>query len=159
MNRIGLGYDIHHLVENRQLIIGGVQIPFNKGLEGHSDADVLCHAIADALLGAVAGGDIGDHFPDNDPQYKNISSIKLLKITGGIVVNSGYRINNIDAVIIAEAPKISPYKEQMIKNISDTLQISPAEVSIKATTNEGFGDVGKGNAIVVHAAVLVESTV
>ncbi len=158
MSRIGFGYDIHPLVKERSLILGGILVPFNKGLEGHSDADVLCHAIADALLGAAAQGDIGEHFPDTDNQYKDASSIDLLKKTAEIVNDAGFKVINIDATIIAEKPKITPYKNQMNKKICQTLGLEKKQVSIKATTHEGLGDIGRGDAIAAHAVVMVEES-
>lgn len=141
--RIGMGYDVHRLIENRKLIIGGVEIPFEKGLLGHSDADVLLHAIMDSLLGACALGDIGKHFPDTDSKYKGISSIKLLEETGRLISEKGYTINNIDATIIAQKPKMSPHIEFMRKNISDALNIDINQINIKATTEEGLGFTGE----------------
>ena len=137
--RIGMGYDVHKLVEDRKLIIGGVEIPFEKGLLGHSDADVLLHAIMDSLLGACALGDIGRHFPDTDIKYKGISSINLLEETGRIIFENGYSINNIDATIIAQKPKMSPHIETMRKNIAKALNIDINQINIKATTEEGLG--------------------
>lgn len=136
--RIGMGYDVHKLVEDRKLIIGGVEIPFEKGLLGHSDADVLLHAIMDSLLGACALGDIGRHFPDTDIKYKGISSINLLEETGRIIFENGYSINNIDATIIAQKPKMSPHIETMRKNIAKALNIDINQINIKATTEEGL---------------------
>lgn len=141
--RVGLGYDVHKLVENRKLILGGVEIPFEKGLLGHSDADVLLHAIMDSLLGACALGDIGRHFPDTDNTFKNISSIALLKDTGKLISAAGYSINNIDATIIAQKPKMLPYIENMRKNISKSLNIDIDKINIKATTEEGLGFTGE----------------
>lgn len=141
--RVGIGYDVHKLVENRKLIIGGVNIPFEKGLLGHSDADVLIHAVMDSLLGACALGDIGKHFPDTDLKYKGISSIKLLEKIGLIILENGYSINNIDATIIAQKPKMRPYIEIMRKNIATALNININQVNIKATTEEGLGFTGK----------------
>ncbi|KHD14300.1 2-C-methyl-D-erythritol 2,4-cyclodiphosphate synthase [Clostridium butyricum] len=141
--RIGMGYDVHKLVEDRKLIIGGVEIPFEKGLLGHSDADVLLHAIMDSLLGACALGDIGRHFPDTDIKYKGISSINLLEETGRIIFENGYSINNIDATIIAQKPKMSPYIERMRKNIAKALNIDINQINIKATTEEGLGFTGE----------------
>ena len=141
--RIGMGYDVHRLVEDRNLIIGGVEIPFEKGLLGHSDADVLLHAIMDSLLGACALGDIGKHFPDTDPNFKGISSIKLLEETGRLILEKGYSINNIDATIIAQQPKMRPHIELMRKNISDALNIDIDQINIKATTEEGLGFTGE----------------
>ena len=140
--RVGLGYDVHKLVEGRDLIIGGVQIPYEKGLLGHSDADVLLHAIMDALLGAAALGDIGKHFPDTDPKYKGISSIKLLEYVRELIDDELYVVGNIDATIIAQRPKMAPYIEQMKKNVADALAIEVSQVNIKATTEEGLGFTG-----------------
>jgi len=155
MKRIGFGYDIHPLSEGRDLVLGGVVIPFNRGLAGHSDADVLCHAIMDALLGAAARGDIGMHFPDDDPRYEGASSIDLLRTIGELLKRERYRIINIDATIVAEAPKIQPFNESMVGNLSQALGIKPYQISVKATTNEGFGDVGEGSAIAVYAISLI----
>ena len=141
--RIGMGYDVHKLVENRKLIIGGVEIQFEKGLLGHSDADVLLHAIMDSLLGACALGDIGKHFPDTDPKFNGISSLKLLEETGNLISKKGYSINNIDATIIAQRPKMSPHIELMRKNIAETLNIDIDQINIKATTEEGLGFTGE----------------
>ncbi|OOM79734.1 2-C-methyl-D-erythritol 2,4-cyclodiphosphate synthase [Clostridium sp. BL-8] len=141
--RVGLGYDVHKLVENRKLILGGVEIPFEKGLLGHSDADVLIHAIMDSLLGACSLGDIGRHFPDTDNKFKNISSIALLKDTGKLISDAGYSINNIDATIIAQKPKMLPHIENMRENISKALNIDIDKINIKATTEEGLGFTGE----------------
>ena len=141
--RVGLGYDVHRLVENRKLIIGGVDITFEKGLLGHSDADVLLHAIMDSLLGACTLGDIGKHFPDTDNAYKGISSILLLKETGKLIEKAGYKINNIDATIIAQKPKMMPHIEHMRENISKALDIDINKINIKATTEEGLGFTGE----------------
>jgi 2-C-methyl-D-erythritol 2,4-cyclodiphosphate synthase len=154
--RIGYGYDIHGLVENRRLILGGVPIPFEKGLLGHSDADVLCHAISDALLGAAAIGDIGMLFPDTDPQYKNADSLKLMKQAAQKVKEAGYQISNIDVTIIAERPKLVPYRKKMIENIALNLNLQTSQVSVKATTHESFDATGSGKAIAAHAVVLLE---
>lgn len=140
--RVGMGYDVHKLVEGRDLIIGGVQIPHTLGLLGHSDADVLLHAIMDALLGAAGLGDIGKHFPDTDPQYKGISSIKLLTHVAKLIEEKGYVVENIDATIIAQKPKMRPHIEQMEKNIADALGISTDQINVKATTEEGLGFTG-----------------
>lgn len=145
--RVGLGYDVHRLVEGRDLILGGVKIPYEKGLLGHSDADVLLHAIMDALLGAAALGDIGKHFPDTDPAYKGISSIKLLEHVGALLEQEDYQIINIDATIIAQRPKMAPYIPQMIKNVAQTLKLEENQVNIKATTEEGLGFTGTGEGI------------
>lgn len=153
MYRIGNGYDVHRFAEGRKLILGGVQIPFEKGLLGHSDADVLVHAIMDALLGACGERDIGKHFPDNDDSYKGISSLLLLSRVGDIIKLKGYSIGNIDSVIVAEAPKLSTYIEKMKRNIADTLGISSDDVGIKATTNEGLGFEGRMEGISAYAVV------
>lgn len=145
--RIGMGYDVHKLVENRDLIIGGVVIPYDKGLLGHSDADVLIHAIMDSLLGASALGDIGKHFPDTDPKYKGISSIKLLEHVGQLLRGSNYKIGNIDATIIAQKPKMAPHIPLMIKNIAAALKIEENKINVKATTEEGLGFTGSGEGI------------
>ena len=155
--RIGTGYDVHRLIEGRDLVLGGVKIPYEKGLLGHSDADVLLHAIMDALLGAAALGDIGMHFPDTDPVYKGISSMELLKAVGGLLEEKCYIIGNIDATIIAQQPKLLPYREQMRKNIAKTLQISVDQVNIKATTEEGLGFTGSGEGMAAWASVLLET--
>lgn len=140
--RVGMGYDVHKLVEGRDLIVGGVKIPHTLGLLGHSDADVLLHAIMDALLGAAALGDIGKHFPDTDPQYKGISSIKLLEHVAKLIEEKGYLVENIDATIIAQKPKMRPHIEQMEKNIAEALHIDVSQVNVKATTEEGLGFTG-----------------
>ncbi len=145
--RVGMGYDVHKLVENRDLIIGGVKIPYEKGLLGHSDADVLLHAIMDALLGAAALGDIGKHFPDTDDKYKGASSIELLRQVGHMLDENNYVIENIDATIIAQKPKMRPYIDEMRKNIADTLKIKTDQVNVKATTEEGLGFTGSGDGI------------
>lgn len=154
--RCGLGWDAHRLTEGRDLILGGEVIPYAKGLLGHSDADVLCHAIADALLGAAALGDIGRHFPDNDEAYKGISSLILLQRTAGLLKDAGYEIVNIDAVIIAQEPRLSPYIPQMIQNIADALEISFLSVGIKATTSEYMGFCGRGEGIAAQAIALLK---
>ena len=153
--RIGLGYDIHPLVRGRRLILGGVEIPFVKGLKGHSDADVLVHAICDALLGAMGKDDIGRHFPNTDKRFKNISSLKLLEKVYAMACKKNYNIDNIDSVIILEKPRISAYKLKMIKNISQTLGIDKSKINIKATTQEGIGDIGKGRAVAAYAVALL----
>lgn len=154
--RIGIGIDVHRLVEGRKLIIGGVEMPYEKGLEGHSDADVLLHAISDALLGAAALGDIGKHFPNTDPAYKNIDSMILLKHVQKLLERHNYRTINVDAMILLEAPKLAPHIVQMRKNIARCLDIDVDAVSVKATTNEGLGYVGKGEGAVAHAVCLIE---
>jgi 2-C-methyl-D-erythritol 2,4-cyclodiphosphate synthase len=153
MFRVGIGYDVHRLVENRKLILGGVEIPFEKGLLGHSDADVLTHAICDAILGALGFGDIGRHFPDSDPAYKDISSLTLLEHIVMLMRRQEYRIGNIDTIIIAQRPKLSPYIETMRDKLAEILATSPAIVNIKATTTEGLGFTGSGEGIAVQAVV------
>ncbi|NLL27945.1 MAG: 2-C-methyl-D-erythritol 2,4-cyclodiphosphate synthase [Bacteroidales bacterium] len=153
--RIGFGYDLHRTVKGRKLIIGGVDIPCEFGLDGHSDADVLVHALCDALLGAISMGDIGTHFPDNNPEYKNADSMKLLEKVVAMVSDAGYKVVNIDSVIIAEKPKMFPYKAQMIENIAKVLKISNNAVSVKAKTNEGVDAIGKGEAIAAHVVALL----
>ena len=153
--RIGIGFDIHKLVPDRKLIIGGEVIPFEKGALGHSDADVLLHAICDALLGAAALGDIGRHFPDTEKKYKDIPSIKLLQTTWDLVKQQGFELVNIDSVIILEKPKISSYIEKMRENIATVLETSVNNISIKATTSEGLGYTGKGKGIAAKAVVLI----
>ncbi len=155
--RIGMGYDVHRLVEDRKLIIGGVEIPYEKGLLGHSDADVLLHAISDALLGAAALGDIGKHFPDSDPAYKGISSILLLQRVGELLEEKGFLIENIDATIIAQAPKMRPYIDTMRENISKALGIEVSQINVKATTEEGLGFTGTGEGISSQAICMLTS--
>jgi 2-C-methyl-D-erythritol 2,4-cyclodiphosphate synthase len=154
--RIGHGYDVHRLAEGRKLIIGGVKIDHEKGLLGHSDADVLAHAISDALLGAIARGDIGKIFPDNDPKYEGANSILLLSEVASIVRDAGYRISNIDSTVIAQAPKLAPYIQEMRKNIARALSVEIDDVSIKATTEEGLGFSGEKLGIAAHAVCLIE---
>lgn len=154
--RIGMGYDVHKLTEGRALILGGVEIPYEKGLLGHSDADVIVHAIMDALLGAAALGDIGKHFPDTDPQYRGISSITLLEHVGKLIEDSLYIIGNIDATIIAQKPKLAPYRERMVENVANALNISKSQVNIKATTEEGLGFTGKGEGISAEAICILQ---
>ena len=154
--RIGHGYDVHRLVEGRDLIIGGVKIPYALGLLGHSDADVLLHAVSDALLGAAGLGDIGRHFPDTDPQYKGADSLKLLEIVGLKVAEEGYRISNIDVTMIAQAPKLRPHIEAMERNIAVALNIAPSRVNVKATTEERLGFTGEGLGMSCHAVCLLE---
>ena len=155
--RIGSGYDVHRLIEGRELIMGGVRIPYEKGLLGHSDADVLTHAVMDALLGAAALGDIGSHFPDTDPQYKGISSIKLLEQVGNLLEKNCFLIENIDATIIAQAPKMRPYIDDMRKNMAEALGIDIAQLNVKATTEEGLGFTGSGEGISAQAICLLTS--
>ncbi|HJC43591.1 MAG TPA: 2-C-methyl-D-erythritol 2,4-cyclodiphosphate synthase [Candidatus Mediterraneibacter gallistercoris] len=154
--RVGMGYDVHRLAAGRKLIIGGVEIPYEKGLLGHSDADVLLHAIMDALLGAAALGDIGKHFPDTDPEYEGISSIKLLEYVGRLLDEGGYVIENIDATIIAQRPKMRPHIDQMRENIAAALNIETEQVNVKATTEEGLGFTGTGEGISSQAVCAVE---
>ncbi len=155
--RIGQGYDVHRLVEGRKLILGGVEIPYEKGLLGHSDADVLVHAVMDALLGAAALGDIGQHFPDTDPKYEGISSIRLLRNVGELLEREGYVIENIDATIIAQRPKLAPYRPRMAENITRALKLEEGRVSVKATTEEGLGFTGSGEGISAQAITLLTS--
>lgn len=153
--RIGNGYDVHRLTENRKLILGGVEIPFEKGLLGHSDADVLIHTIMDALLGALALGDIGKHFPDNDESYKGISSILLLEKVMEIINKEGYKIGNVDAIIVAQKPKLAPFILEMQENIAKACGTELNQISIKATTEEGLGFTGNGEGISSYAVVLL----
>lgn len=155
--RIGMGYDVHKLTQGRKLIIGGVEIPYEKGLLGHSDADVLLHAIMDALLGAAALGDIGKHFPDTDPAYKGISSIKLLEYVGALLEENRFLIENIDATVIAQAPKMRPHIDRMRENIAAALKIETEQVSVKATTEEGLGFTGTGEGISAQAVCMLTS--
>lgn len=155
--RVGMGYDVHKLVENRKCIIGGVEIPYEKGLLGHSDADVLLHAIMDALLGAAALGDIGKHFPDTDPAYQGISSLKLLEHVAALLSKNLFLVENIDATIIAQAPKMRPYIDQMRENIARTLDLETSQVNVKATTEEGLGFTGSGEGISAQAVCLLAS--
>ena len=154
--RVGIGYDVHRLTAGRKLILGGVEIPYGKGLLGHSDADVLVHAVMDALLGAAALGDIGKHFPDTDPEYEGVSSIRLLEHVGGLLDEKGYVIENIDATIVAQRPKMRPYIEQMRENIATALRIETDQVNVKATTEEGLGFTGTGEGISSQAVCAVE---
>jgi len=156
MIRIGHGYDVHPLVAGRDLILGGVKIPHSKGLHGHSDADVLIHAICDACLGAAGLGDIGRHFPDTDPQYKNIDSRKLLRKVKEAIAERGWKIANVDSTIVAQAPRIAPHLPRMIQNIAADLGITPESVNIKATTTEKLGFAGREEGIAAHAVVLLE---
>ena len=149
--RVGIGYDVHRLVENRKLILGGVQIPYHLGLLGHSDADVLTHAIVDAILGAAALGDIGTHFPDTDPRYHGMDSLIFLSDAASKIKACSYRIENIDSTVIAQRPKLAPYTLQMRQKLAETLEIAVTQVNVKATTAEELGVVGEGKAIVAHA--------
>lgn len=155
--RIGHGYDVHKFAENRDLIIGGVNIPYEKGLLGHSDADVLLHAVCDALLGAAALGDIGKHFPDTDPKFKGIDSMLLLKKVAELLKENGYKIINIDSTVLAQRPKLAPYILKMRENISDALGVDVDFVSVKATTEEGLGFTGAGLGIAAHAVCLIDN--
>ena len=154
--RIGHGYDVHRLVEGRALILGGVTIPWERGLDGHSDADVLTHAVMDALLGAIAAGDIGKLFPDNNAAFHNISSMLLLKRVGEYLRQEGYTVVNIDATLIAQAPKVSPYRDAMRQNIAAALGVDVSQISVKATTEEHLGFTGTGEGMAGHAGALVE---
>lgn len=154
--RIGFGYDVHPLVPGRPLILGGIRVPYLFGLQGHSDADVLLHAVCDALLGAIAEGDIGGHFPDTDPQYKNIQSTLLLKRVGTRMAEKGFHLSNIDATIVAERPRLADYLPRMVKEIADTLGVETERVNVKATTTEGLGFTGRGEGISAYAVALVQ---
>ncbi len=154
--RVGQGYDVHAFAAGRRLVIGGVEIPYARGLAGHSDADVLLHAICDALLGAAALGDIGRHFPDSDPQYGGVDSRELLRATAKKVAAAGYRIVNVDATIVAQEPRMAPHVARMIGNIAADLDLQPAAVSVKATTTEKLGPIGRGEGIAAQAIALIE---
>ncbi|NIR51073.1 2-C-methyl-D-erythritol 2,4-cyclodiphosphate synthase [candidate division KSB1 bacterium] len=154
--RVGFGYDVHQLVEGRKLILGGVTIPSSKGALGHSDADALCHAIGDALLGGAALGDIGSHFPDSEERFAGISSLLLLKEIGNLISDNGFKISNIDSTVILEQPKLMPYIQEMQRNIAESLGLVDSQVSIKATTSEKMGFVGQGEGVSVFASVLIE---
>ena len=154
--RIGHGYDVHRLVDERKLVLGGVEIPWEKGLLGHSDADVLVHAVMDALTGASRLGDIGKLFPDTDPAYAGISSLKLLAEVGRLLEEKGFVVVNIDATLLAQAPKVGPYKQQMAENMAAALNIRPEQVNVKATTEEGLGFTGDGSGMAAHAVALLE---
>lgn len=156
MYRIGIGYDVHRLVKGRKLILGGINLPSKRGLLGHSDADVLVHAVCDALLGAAGQKDIGEHFPDSNPAYKNISSIKLLKQVSSILKELRYTVSNIDTVILAQRPYLGAFKERMRKNIARSLGLTVKDVNVKATTTEGMGPVGKDKAISAYAIALIK---
>lgn len=153
---IGIGYDVHQLTDGRKLVIGGIHIPYSKGLTGHSDADVLVHALCDALLGAAGLGDIGRHFPDDDPQYENIYSVELLKIVGRMIADKSFRIVNIDATVIAQQPKLAPYMGEMQSAIAMALNLNVAQINIKATTTEGLGIIGKESAMAAMCAVMLD---
>jgi len=157
--RIGFGYDVHPLVVGRKLLLGGVEIPFGKGLAGHSDADVLSHAVADALLGSVGLGDIGQHFPDSDERFAGVSSLLLLKQVGQLLKQKGYAIGNIDSTVVMERPKLAPHIAQMQRNMADSLAIASSRVSVKATTSERMSFVGREEGVAAYASVLVTSIV
>ncbi len=154
--RIGMGYDVHPFTKNRPLILGGLTIPHHQGLAGHSDADCLVHAICDALLGAISAGDLGRHFPDSDPQYKDVLSLLLLKKVVEMVEQKGFQIVNIDATIVAQTPQLAPYRPQMEEKIAQTVGIDHERVNVKATTTEGLGFTGRGEGIAAYAVALVE---
>ena len=154
--RIGHGYDVHRMVEDRKLILGGVEIPWERGLLGHSDADVLTHAVMDALTGAARLGDIGKLFPDTDPAYAGISSLLLLERVGALLTEKGFAVVNIDATLLAQAPKVGPYRPEMERNLATALGIAPEQINVKATTEEGLGFTGDGSGMAAHAVVLLE---
>jgi len=155
--RVGTGYDVHSLAEGHSLILGGIEIPYDRGLSGHSDADVLVHAVMDALLGAVGKGDIGRHFPDSDESYRGISSLLLLQRVMEMVTSEGFAVVNVDTVVIAQKPKLAPYIPQMISKIAPVLEVEPSRVNIKATTTEGLGSLGRGEGIAAQAVALVDN--
>ncbi len=155
--RVGTGYDVHSLAEGHSLILGGIEIPYDRGLSGHSDADVLVHAVMDALLGAVGKGDIGRHFPDSDESYRGISSLVLLQRVMEMVTSEGFTVVNVDTVVIAQKPKLAPYIPQMISKIAPVLEVEPSRVNIKATTTEGLGSLGRGEGIAAQAVALVDN--
>ena len=157
--RVGIGYDIHRLTLGRKLILGGIEIPYVKGLEGHSDADVFLHSLCDAMLGAAGSNDIGKHFPDTDPQFKGASSIGLLKQVLDIVTKKGFKVNNVDTVIIAEEPKIAPFMENMREKVSLVLKLDKEKINIKASTSEGVGAIGRGEAIASYSVITLEEEV
>ncbi|MDY3617699.1 2-C-methyl-D-erythritol 2,4-cyclodiphosphate synthase [Agathobaculum sp.] len=154
--RIGHGYDVHRLTEGRRLILGGVEIPYERGLDGHSDADVLTHAVMDALLGALALGDIGKHFPDTDERYRGADSIALLRHVAALIAENGYRLANLDATVLAQAPKLAPHIGQMRENLAAAIGCEASRVSVKATTEEGLGFTGAGQGIAAHCVCLLE---
>ena len=157
MYRIGNGYDVHRLIKGRKLILGGVDIPHGLGLDGHSDADVLCHALCDSLLGACGAGDLGKYFPDTDNKWKGVSSLVLLEKSGELVAESGFQISNIDTTIVAQQPKIDPHIKSMTTNISETLKIDPTQINIKATTTEQLGFAGREEGIAAYAVALLQT--
>ena len=155
--RVGLGYDLHALVEGRPLVLGGVEVPHERGLDGHSDADVLCHAVIDALLGAAALGTIGEHFPDTDPQYQGVSSLELLAVTASMVEEAGYEVVNVDSVIVAQAPRLQPHLAAMARNLADRLGLDQQAVGVKATSPEHLGALGRAEGIAAQAVALLDS--
>ena len=154
--KVGIGYDIHRLVEERKLLLCGVDIPYFKGLLGYSDGDVVMHAVADAMLGALSLGDIGQHFPNTDPEFKDISSSEIIKRVRDMVEARNYAVNNVDTIILAEEPKVYPFRDKMVESMAAALAIDKARINIKATTNEGVGSIGKGEAIAAYAVVTLE---
>jgi 2-C-methyl-D-erythritol 2,4-cyclodiphosphate synthase len=154
--RVGIGYDVHRLVSGRKLFLGGIEIPYHKGLLGHSDGDVLLHAICDALLGAISEGDIGTHFPDSDQRTRGIESVRILSFVAGLLRDKGFEVNNIDAVVVAEEPKILPHRKALCENIARVMNIDPDQVGLKGKTAEGLGFTGRGEGIAVYAVALVE---
>ena len=156
MIRVGFGYDAHRLVDDRPLILGGVNIPYEQGLQGHSDADVLLHAICDALLGAVGLGDIGRHFPDTDPELKGVSSITLIRRVMEMIRAAGFEVQNLDSTVLVQAPKLAPHIQNMIATIAEALEVSPRQVSVKATTTEGMGFTGSGEGIAAYAVAALK---
>ena len=155
MNKVGLGYDVHRFKKGRPLFLGGVRVPHHEGLDGHSDADVLLHAVCDALLGALGQGDIGEHFPNTDPRFKDIASRELLAEVVALVERAGYRVDHVDVVVIAEAPNLKNFKQQMRETMAAVMKTAPANVNVKATTNEGMGFVGRGEGIAAYATALL----
>lgn len=155
MFRIGVGYDSHRLVEGRALVLGGERLPYSAGLKGHSDGDALCHAIIDAVLGAAAAGDIGRHFPDSDPQYAGANSLELLRRAVAIVHEAGYAVENVDAVVVTELPKLTPYADRIRATLAGALGVGVDAVSVKGKTNEGMGEAGRGEGMIVHAVALL----
>ncbi|MFH1190005.1 MAG: 2-C-methyl-D-erythritol 2,4-cyclodiphosphate synthase [Candidatus Omnitrophota bacterium] len=154
--RAGIGYDVHRLVKDRRLFLAGVEVPYAKGLLGHSDGDIVMHSIADAILGALALGDIGTHFPNTDPQYKDISSGELVKTVVALAAEKGFIVNNVDTMILAEDPKLYPFRERMVEALAKVLSVNKDRVSVKATTGEGVGSIGKGEAMAAYAVVTLE---
>jgi 2-C-methyl-D-erythritol 2,4-cyclodiphosphate synthase len=154
--KVGIGYDIHRLVEERKLLLCGVEIPYFKGLLGYSDGDVVMHAVADAMLGALSLGDIGQHFPNTDPEFKDISSSEIIKRVRDMIEARNYAVNNVDTIILAEEPKVYPFRDKMVESMAAALAIDKARINIKATTNEGVGSIGKGDAIAAYAVVTLE---